>query len=42
MNSAWRIHLAAVTAVLLAAGCQGENGTVGDAGPTEGVRAGGQ
>ncbi len=37
MNQASRIHLAAVTAVLVAAGCQGESGTVDDPGPTEGV-----
>jgi proline iminopeptidase len=37
MNRALRTHLAAVTAVLMAAGCQGESGTVDDAGPTEGV-----
>jgi len=37
MNHASRIHLAAVAAVLVAAGCQGESGTVDDVGPTEGV-----
>ncbi|NIN71296.1 MAG: alpha/beta fold hydrolase [Gemmatimonadetes bacterium] len=37
MNYASRIRLAAVTAVLVAAGCQSESGTVDDAGPTEGV-----
>ena len=37
MNHASRIHLAAVTAVLVAAGCRGESGTVDDAGLTGGV-----
>jgi proline iminopeptidase len=37
MNHTSRIYLAAITAVLVAAGCQGESGTVDDAGPTEGV-----
>jgi proline iminopeptidase len=37
MNHASRIYLAAVTAVLVAAGCQGESGTVDEAGPSEGV-----
>jgi proline iminopeptidase len=37
MNYASRIRFAAVTAVLVAAGCQNESGTVDDAGPSEGV-----
>jgi proline iminopeptidase len=37
MNRASRIQLAAVAAVLAAAGCQGDSGTVDEAGPSEGV-----
>lgn len=37
MNHASRIHLAALTAVLVAAGCWGDSGTVDDAGPSKGV-----
>ena len=37
MNHASKIHLAAVTAVLVAAGCQSESGRVDEAGPSEGV-----